>query len=43
MVKSIDMHAAIRDLGTLFNEGAVGMLSPKILRIRFDRRIRGRC
>jgi DNA-directed RNA polymerase specialized sigma24 family protein len=35
MVKSIDMHAAIRDLGTLFNEGAVGMLSDGQLLDRF--------
>jgi RNA polymerase sigma factor (sigma-70 family) len=35
VVKSVDMHAAIRDLGTLFNEGAVGMLSDGQLLDRF--------
>src|SRR5262249_60989610 len=35
MVKSSGMHAAIRELGTLFNEGAVGMLSDGQLLDRF--------
>ena len=35
MVKNSDMHAAIRELGTLFNEGAVGMLSDGQLLDRF--------
>ena len=38
MVKNSGMHAAIRELGTLFNEGAVGMLSDGQLLDRFVER-----
>ena len=34
-MKNSGMHAAIRELGTLFNEGAVGMLSDGQLLDRF--------
>src|SRR3954453_5440290 len=38
MMKSGGMHAAIRELSTLFNEGAVGMLSDGQLLDRFVER-----
>ena len=38
MVEKSGMHAAIRELGTLFNEGAVGMLSDGQLLDRFVER-----
>src|SRR5215472_9372202 len=38
MVKKSGMHAAMRELGTLFNEGAVGMLSDGQLLDRFVER-----
>ena len=38
MMKNSCMHAAIRELGTLFNEGAVGMLSDGQLLDRFVER-----
>jgi hypothetical protein len=38
MMKNSCMHAAIRELGTLFNEGAVGMLSDGPLLDRFVER-----